>query len=571
MIGQTLRQFRIEQQIGSGAMGVVYRAVDEGTGRPAAVKVITGESGARSSSGERFVREAKILQRFRHPNIVRFLGGGQYRGTLYIAMEFITGVTLDEHLVRREFLPWPEVVELGIQLCEALEYAHEKGVIHRDLKPSNLMITPEGQLKLTDFGIAKDLDATALTGTGRTMGTAAYMAPEQITGSAAISHKTDLYALGCVLYQMLTGQPPFAGKTAVIMMQAHLTDDPPRPSAKSPDIPKDLDNLVLSLMSKFPSERPLDAEAVAHRLRQLRDKAQRGEPIAMVFGPKLGASRGSGPEANPTVLSTSRWATRFGRGAPAISLSDPRVGTALLALALLGGLGLGSYLFYTTTWPSQQTLYRKAAALMASDQTLDWKIAQQDYIEPLDRRFPDHPYRAETRAWRDRIFLHKAKDRARILDSIGAPRTPTEELYVAFSKQAIEATKLAQPGQAAQRWRELATVLEGQDAPEDRQWWLLARSRAEELETAMAARRQAVAQLLDRADAQQQAGRGAEAVQMRLGLLTQYGPAATSDPELARLLDRARAGLPPAPAPAPTHPEPIPGPASGVPETPPSR
>src|SRR3954471_23279952 len=117
MIGQNLRQFRIEAQIGSGAMGVVYRAVDERNGRAAAVKVITGETGARSSSGERFIREAEILQRFRHPNIVRFLGGGQYRGTLYIAMEFINGVTLDDLLARRGYLPWQEVVDLGIQLC----------------------------------------------------------------------------------------------------------------------------------------------------------------------------------------------------------------------------------------------------------------------------------------------------------------------------------------------------------------------------------------------------------------------------------------------------------------------
>jgi serine/threonine-protein kinase len=251
MIGQTLRQFRIVEQIGAGAMGLVYRAVDERNGRPAAVKVITGEAGGRGhAGGERFIREAEILQKFRHPNIVRFLGGGQYRGTLYIAMEFISGGTLEELLAQREFLPWHEVVELAIPICEALHYAHEKGVVHRDLKPSNLMISDQGQVKLTDFGIAKDLDAEALTATGRTLGTAAYMAPEQITGGAPISHKTDLYALGCVLYQMLTGRTPFSGRTTVIMMQAHLTEPAPRPSAKNPDIPKDLDNLVLGLMAR---------------------------------------------------------------------------------------------------------------------------------------------------------------------------------------------------------------------------------------------------------------------------------------------------------------------------------
>ncbi len=140
-------------------------------------------------------------------------------------------MTLEKAIIDRGSLPWREVVELGIQICDALHYAHERGVVHRDLKPSNLMVTNDGKIKLTDFGIAKDLDKTALTATGRTLGTAAYMAPEQIRGTPAVSHKTDLYALGIVLYQMLVGKPAFEGSSPVVLMHCHLNESPPRASA----------------------------------------------------------------------------------------------------------------------------------------------------------------------------------------------------------------------------------------------------------------------------------------------------------------------------------------------------
>src|SRR5262249_25315082 len=190
--------YRVESVLGSGAMGVVYRATDLNKGRAAAVKVMSGDIARGSKIQQRFEREAEILQQFRHPGIVRFLGYGKHRGTYYIAMEFIQGITLEKLLGEGGPLSWREVVDLGIQVCDALHYAHERGVVHRDLKPSNLMITEDRKVKLTDFGIAKDLDKESLTGTGRTLGTAAYMSPEQIRGTPAVSHQTDLYALGVV-------------------------------------------------------------------------------------------------------------------------------------------------------------------------------------------------------------------------------------------------------------------------------------------------------------------------------------------------------------------------------------
>ncbi len=242
MVGEKLGSFRIEGTLGVGAMGAVYLAIHEPSGRTAAVKVVHKDISQRGQSHERFQREAEILKQFRHPNIVKFLALGRYQGTWYIAMEFIQGKTLEQVLNDHEALPWKDVVDLGIQMCEALHYAHEHGVVHRDLKPSNLMISDTGIVKLTDFGIAKDLDKTALTATGRTLGTAAYMAPEQIRGTPGHQPQDRPVCARDRLYQMLTGQPPFKGSSPVVLMHCHMNNlnRPHARGARSPRSPSAL-------------------------------------------------------------------------------------------------------------------------------------------------------------------------------------------------------------------------------------------------------------------------------------------------------------------------------------------
>jgi serine/threonine protein kinase len=200
--GQHIGPFEIEKELGSGAMGTVYRAKFHRTAEkvvPVAIKVVTlallGNEGAMA----RFEREANILKQLKHPHIVRLIAHGKInKANPYIAMEYIDGEALDRVLARRGRLGWEEVVAYGKQLSEALQYAHDKGIIHRDLKPSNLMITREGVLKLTDFGIAKDLDVTPITHPNSTIGTVAYMSPEQCKGDRNLSNKSDLYSLGIV-------------------------------------------------------------------------------------------------------------------------------------------------------------------------------------------------------------------------------------------------------------------------------------------------------------------------------------------------------------------------------------
>jgi serine/threonine-protein kinase len=553
MVGEKLGSFRVEAVLGTGAMGVVYRGTNEATGKPAAVKVISGEIAKQGKAYERFRREAEILQQFRHPNIVRFLALGRFKGTSYFAMEYVAGETLEQALTRRGPFPWREVVDLGIQICEALHYAHEHGVVHRDLKPSNLMVTQQGQIKLTDFGIAKDLDATALTAPGRTLGTAAYMAPEQIRGTPEISHKTDLYALGIVLYQMLTGQPPFSGASAVVLMHCQLNQPPPRPSVKVPEIPVVLDDLILKLMAKTPADRPWDAAAAGMVLTELRDKLEKGERVAMVWSAETDKAvpTRAGFEPGPVAKKDKprkKAGSRFVWNRAMVETL-----ALLLALTVVGG-GIA----YVVWPPGEEYLFRHAKALMDSEHPHDWIMARNNYLDPLDNRFPDNPYKTTTAAWRDRILLSQADGRARMLDSpvhtqLNDPNTDGERQYVMISRLARKESERFDDLEAVRAWEEMAAQVQPQD-PTDRQWRLLAQKRAQDLKKAVSQRRDFVVAELQRIAESEQAGRSRDAADRREALLDRYG----------KYVDLADLLHPPSQAPAP-NPEAGPSPAPPAP------
>ncbi|HEV3387063.1 MAG TPA: serine/threonine-protein kinase [Gemmata sp.] len=275
LVGQTIgsgaNRFDIEKELGSGAMGAVYRAQwnQNGKIKHVALKVVAlgllGNEGAMA----RFEREANILKQLRHPHIVKLYATGSYRKTPFIAMEFIDGEPLDRALARRGRLSWEEVITYGKQLCSALQYAHEKGIIHRDLKPSNLMITNEGVLKLTDFGIAKDTDLTALTGQNSTIGTASYMSPEQCKGDKNLTFKSDLYSLGIVFFELLSGKKPFYAENTVDMFLKHVNDPPPRIGKIVDNIPPKMESLILQMMEKDKEDRPMDAAWIVRMLTEI--------------------------------------------------------------------------------------------------------------------------------------------------------------------------------------------------------------------------------------------------------------------------------------------------------------
>jgi serine/threonine-protein kinase len=275
LVGQPFGPFVIDKELGSGAMGAVYRGRYTKTGQVVAIKIMAPGLGTTNSrAADRFVREAEILKQLKHPNIVHLFGVGKSQGTRYLAMEYIDGESLDKVMARRNRMSWEEVINLGRDLCSALQHAHEKGIIHRDLKPSNLMVLRDGTLKLTDFGIAKDLDVTQLTSANCTVGTAAYMSPEQCKGERDLSPKSDLYSLGVVLYELVTGRKPFNAENAMDMFLQHVSGPFERPSRLVLDLPVWLDNLICQLLEKKPDQRPLDAAMVATVLASIKEKAE---------------------------------------------------------------------------------------------------------------------------------------------------------------------------------------------------------------------------------------------------------------------------------------------------------
>src|SRR5579859_923161 len=252
-------RYALLEQLGAGGMAVVYRARDEVLGREVAVKVLSPQFAADPGFLARFVREARHVASLSHPGIVTVFDSGIDRGTPYIVMELVAGRTLRQVLDQVGQLPAREAVTIAIAVCEALEAAHAAGLVHRDIKPANIVLSG-GEVKVLDFGIARAGDAGGGTGTQAVLGTDAYLSPEQASGGQA-GPQADLYALGCVLFEMLTGAPPFTADTALGVAYRHVHDDPGPPSARRPGLPAQLDWITTRLLAKDPADRPPGASA----------------------------------------------------------------------------------------------------------------------------------------------------------------------------------------------------------------------------------------------------------------------------------------------------------------------
>ncbi|WP_257980901.1 serine/threonine-protein kinase [Streptomyces sp. CB02959] len=270
-------RYRLVRQLGEGGMGQVWEAQDETLGRHVAVKVISLLAGGGSRGDEaraRFLREARITAQLQHPNIVTIhdLGetGAGIERVPFLVMELVRGEGLDA-MLRRGVVTLADAARWGALVADALAVAHAAGIMHRDIKPSNILITPSGTVKVLDFGIARAADpyATAdrLTQTGFIVGTPPYMAPEQARGFP--EPRSDLYALGCLLFELITGQLPFQAPDTVGYLTAHLTQEPPTPSSVSTGVPSAWDDLVLRLLEKDPDQRYPNATDLSQALRLL--------------------------------------------------------------------------------------------------------------------------------------------------------------------------------------------------------------------------------------------------------------------------------------------------------------
>ena len=283
MEGRVLEEkWVLESRIGGGGMGTVYRAHQLSVDRTVAIKVLRSSLVEEDEHVERFFREANVASNISDPRCVTIYDFGQTAEdhVLYLAMEYLEGESLQER-VKRETLTFEQALQVGVQICQALSHLHGHGVIHRDLKPENVVLIDEiGSddvfLKLLDFGLAKlaNSDATPVTATGKVYGTPAFMSPEQCMGSE-IGFQSDLYALGCVLYELVSGATPFEGKSSVQILLAHVNRQPPPLSAHAA-VPKSFDNLIGQLLAKDPDERPRSAEAVGTRLQDIHDRLSNG-------------------------------------------------------------------------------------------------------------------------------------------------------------------------------------------------------------------------------------------------------------------------------------------------------
>ena len=284
MIGTVLDEtYRVLERLGAGAMGEVFLVDHLPTGRREAIKVLRGELAADPRLAARFRREARAISRLRHPNIVGIHDAGALPdGRLYLTMEYARGVGLDEVVRAERRLPVARALHVLHQLAGAIDHAHAQGVVHRDLKPSNLVVVAEhgkaDVLKVLDFGLAKVFggDVDEVTVRGELVGTPEYLAPERMAGGADDA-RSDLYAIGCIAHELLTGAPPFTGARHVVMA-AHLQAPPPSPSGAAPDLPPQLDAIVTCLLAKDPAARFQSARQLAAALERVPGFTRRPAP-----------------------------------------------------------------------------------------------------------------------------------------------------------------------------------------------------------------------------------------------------------------------------------------------------
>ncbi len=256
MTPESIGHYRIEAELGRGAAGTAFQARDPETGQVVAIKLLSEQMTRDETMQRRFVREMSLLSKLKDKNIVRYFDGGIHDGRFFYAMELVDSGTLKDVLSTRSQIPWPDAVECAAQVASALEHAHEAGIIHRDLKPGNLFLSDNGLVKLGDFGLARDLEGSTLTTAGMTVGTCLYMSPEQIEGRRDITPAADLYALGCLLFETLTGRVPFRGDKPMDVLKQHHGAAPPELADFLPNAPPELGKLICRLMAKKPENRP---------------------------------------------------------------------------------------------------------------------------------------------------------------------------------------------------------------------------------------------------------------------------------------------------------------------------
>jgi serine/threonine-protein kinase len=369
-------RYELGPVLGQGGMAKVHQGLDRQLGRQVAIKVLASPFDHDREFVERFQREARAAAGLSHPNIVAVFDSGSDEGTHYIVTELVEGETLADRLRRDGPMPQAEAVAVAVDIARALAAAHERGLIHRDIKPGNVMLLPDARVKVVDFGIARAAGSDTLTHTGVVLGSTAYLSPEQASGQP-VDERADLYALGCVLYEMLTGRVPFSADTPIATMYRHVNEDPPPPSTFAP-IPSELEDIVMRALEKDPKRRfasasELEATLLAVPLARggdtmrLETVAAETQPVGRVGA--AAAGRTVGAQTEPFAAAAGGGGRRLPsrRTAPSHVGPRPRGHRTWLAVAIVVALlfALTGVLIAATNDP----LRPKAAARDAAQET----------------------------------------------------------------------------------------------------------------------------------------------------------------------------------------------------------
>jgi serine/threonine-protein kinase len=318
LTGMTLGKYQIVERLGRGGMADVYRAYQPGMDRYVAIKVMHPHLAEDPDFLERFKREAQSVGTLRHPNIVQVIDFDIQDNEYYMVMEFIQGSTLKAVLMERKALPVPEALDLGIKLADAMDYAHKAGMIHRDIKPANVLMSKTGEPILTDFGVAKIVGAKGLTSTGMAVGTPAYMSPEAGRGEK-VDERADIYSLGIVLYEMLTGSLPYDADTPFAVIMKHINDPLPPPRRWVPDLPEQVERILLKALTKEREFRYQNAGELRDSLTKAREAVAHLPVSQTATQPGVTAARPAPPApaypiTGATKPSTKRTTHLRGRG-----------------------------------------------------------------------------------------------------------------------------------------------------------------------------------------------------------------------------------------------------------------
>ena len=418
MVGRTLNnRYQIEQLIGSGGMADVFRATDTLLGRTVAVKVLHQQYAKDPVFVERFKHEAQAAANLNQANIVNVYDWGIEDATYYIVLEFVEGRDLKDIIVQGGALLPERAVEIAMAICNALEAAHANGIVHRDIKPQNIIVTADNQIKVMDFGIARTAGGTALTQTGTIMGTAQYISPEQAQGRAA-DPRSDLYSLGVVLYEMLTGRVPFDGENPVAVAYKHVREDPLPPSLNNPDISPELEAVVMKALAKNPANRYQNAMEMQADLARCLE----GNPVFAT--PVLPPEEAVGATQVYPALTGAGAARRKSRAWLWI----------LLIIILLGALGAGVYALIRSTGGIEvpDVVGKKVdeATGILEEKGLALKVAKQvvDPEKPPDTIISQDPKAGGklSRGQAVEVVVSKGQDLVLVPDLTGLSQTQAE-------------------------------------------------------------------------------------------------------------------------------------------------